>query len=386
MVASLFLQSTKETKGRLYWRMPKELLLHTSIRKYITQEATVLAEKIVVSDNPSRKLHTRLRSRYTQELANINTRLKTAIDAHTHGSLDDIGLEQARSVHHTETQQLLQHKSDANFDFHSTNTETSSSHFFRRPVTKLYHIPINRIELPTGEVSDNPMDIHLGFEEHWGTIMGDPTHHTPTAPPCVEAQRAFLQTNVTRKLDASQQEYMDSDVTPHELSAAIKHMAPHKSPGPDGFPAAFFQIAPDHFAICLAAVFQERLRKGIMLPYQRNAAVTLLFKAGKRARPGNYRPIALIPVEVKVLSKALACRLSSVLGNLIHPSQTGFVKGRSIQDHIHFVRDLQHWCTDRDEHCFAAFLDFQKAFDRVNWSYLWATMTNMNFGPKYIQW
>ncbi|KAH9134025.1 hypothetical protein AeRB84_020101 [Aphanomyces euteiches] len=83
-------------------------------------------------------------------------------------------------------------------------------------------------------------------------------------------------------------------------------MNPHKSPGIDGFLAGFYQLHPALFGEILSIVFNHQLQEGIMLASQRWSAISLLFKGSDRRNPANYRPIALIPVEVKVLSRALA--------------------------------------------------------------------------------
>ncbi|KAF0697357.1 Aste57867_11958 [Aphanomyces stellatus] len=134
-------------------------------------------------------------------------------------------------------------------------------------------------------------------------------------------------------------------------------MVPHKSPGMDGFPAAFYQLDSHTFGAILAIVLRYQFERGELLGLQRRSAITLLFKGGDRANPGNFRPISLIPVEVKALSRVLCYRLRDIIPQLIHPIQTGFVAGRRIHDHVIFLRDLQHKCTVDDE----------EAYDRVNW-------------------
>ena len=75
---------------------------------------------------------------------------------------------------------------------------------------------------------------------------------------------------------------------------------------------------------------------------------------------GNYRPIALVQVDVKVLSKALTYRIQQVISDLIHPDQKGSVKGRSIHHHVRFLADLQDLVTGRDEEAYALFLDLRR--------------------------
>ncbi|EFX60547.1 hypothetical protein DAPPUDRAFT_71448, partial [Daphnia pulex] len=143
---------------------------------------------------------------------------------------------------------------------------------------------------------------------------------TDFQPPNRASRRRFLRILKTR-LTNDQRDVLDSPITPTELAAAIKTMPPNKSPGMDGFPAAFFQLEPSLFGEILCLVFKYQLSRGELLGAQRRSAVSLLFKGGERSNPGNYRPIALIPVEVKVLSRVLAFRLRDLLPLLIHPVQ-----------------------------------------------------------------
>ncbi|KAF0706216.1 hypothetical protein As57867_006769, partial [Aphanomyces stellatus] len=163
----------------------------------------------------------------------------------------------------------------------------------------------------------------------------------------------------------------------------MKSMNPAKSPGPDGWSAGFFQVAPEIFSELLLLVFNYQLHHhGRLLPHQRRSAITLLHKGGDRGLPGNYRPISLMPVEVKVLSRALAYRLAKLAPQLIHGSQAGFVPGRRLHDHVALVQALQHYCTLEDHDHYATFLDFSKAYDMVDQSFLFDVLGEMNMGPS----
>ena len=151
------------------------------------------------------------------------------------------------------------------------------------------------------------------------------------------------------------------------MEEAIKSMRGHSSPGMDGLPAAFYQLAPSVFGEWLQIVFEHQLRRGSLLRSQRSSGITFLYKKGSRAHPVNYRPIALICVDVKVLPKILAYGLQQVLPKLIHEDQKAFLRGPSSHDHIRYMSDLQDLVTHRDEEAYATFLDFEKAHDRVDW-------------------
>ena len=167
----------------------------------------------------------------------------------------------------------------------------------------------------------------------------------------------------------------------------MKTMNPAKSPGPDGWSAGFFQVAPETFAELLLLVFNYQLRHhGQLLPHQRRSAITLLHKGGDRGTPGNYRPISLMPVGVTVLSRALAFRLSQHAHQLVDPTQAGFVPGRRLQDHVTMVQALQHYYTMEDEFNYATFLDFSKAYDMVDQAFLFDVLAEMDLGDDFITW
>lgn len=83
----------------------------------------------------------------------------------------------------------------------------------------------------------------------------------------------------------------------------------------------------------------------------------------------NWRPISLINVEAKIISKALVKRLEKVLPYIIHTNQNAFVKGRSIFDAQRTIDDVVDYTK---LYCLSAVLiaiDFEKAFDTLEFIY-----------------
>ena len=74
---------------------------------------------------------------------------------------------------------------------------------------------------------------------------------------------------------------------------------------------------------------------------QKQAVITLIEKKGKdRSYIENWRPISLVNVDTKVMSKVIATRIKNVLPNIIHHNQTGYVKDRYIGETIRSVFDI----------------------------------------------
>ena len=81
--------------------------------------------------------------------------------------------------------------------------------------------------------------------------------------------------------------------------------------------------------------FNYSYDNGLLSNFQRQAVITLLEKSGKnRLLVKNWCPISLLNCDYKILSKCIAQRLKRVISTIIHPNQTGFVKGHNVSDAI----------------------------------------------------
>ena len=99
----------------------------------------------------------------------------------------------------------------------------------------------------------------------------------------------------------------------------------------------------------------------------------------------NYRPISLINVDLKILTKTLTNRLKPILPTIIHRSQTA-VHGRKIDHNIHMLRDLVDLVDKEESQAAFIFLDQEKAFDRVDHQFLFKTMEAFGIGEEFITW
>lgn len=76
-------------------------------------------------------------------------------------------------------------------------------------------------------------------------------------------------------------------------------------------------------------MFIESFERGTLPPTLNLAHIALILKKGKPSdQCASYRPISLLGVDCKLISKLLAIRLEEVLPVLVKPDQIGFVKYR----------------------------------------------------------
>ena len=96
----------------------------------------------------------------------------------------------------------------------------------------------------------------------------------------------------------------------------------------------------------------------------------------------DYWPITLLNTELKILARVLANHLQHVISDLIGPEQTYSVKGRSIQDNLHLIREVLEGIEDSTEAAPIS-LDQSKAFDRVDHRFLTTVLETAGFEPEF---
>ena len=110
-----------------------------------------------------------------------------------------------------------------------------------------------------------------------------------------------------------------------------------------------------------------------------SAHIVLIPKLTGASRASDYRPVSLMHSAAKVVCKILANRLAPELPKLISPSQSAFLKGRSIQDNFLYVQNVIRAAHRKKQPLIFLKLDIAKAFDSVHWSYLLEVMEAFGF-------
>ena len=98
------------------------------------------------------------------------------------------------------------------------------------------------------------------------------------------------------------------------------------------------------------------MSKEQMSETQRVSAIRIIYKKGDPTEMKNYRPISLLNVDVKIITKALAMRLADALPEIIHNNQK-CIPGRHIVNNIHVVKDLTELINRNDDEAALIFLD-----------------------------
>jgi len=165
---------------------------------------------------------------------------------------------------------------------------------------------------------------------------------------------------------------------------AIAAMHDKKSPGSDGLPPEFYKRFFHLFGKEFVDLFNSELDR--MSDSQRIGVITLLCKDVRKAdNLSAWRPITLLNIDHKIISKVILNKLKPISKNIVSSSQTCGVKGRSIFDNLHFLHNVFDYCKARDLPCIALCFDQAKAFDRVDHRYLLHILEKLGLGPNIIK-
>ena len=101
----------------------------------------------------------------------------------------------------------------------------------------------------------------------------------------------------------------------------------------------------------------------------------------------NWRPITLLNTDYKIIAKVMANRLGKVLNSIIDPAQTSCsIPGRCILDNVVITRDIIDYCEAEELQSAIINTNQEKAFDRVNHTYLNLTLGRFGFGDHFKSW
>lgn len=231
------------------------------------------------------------------------------------------------------------------------------------------------LRLPDGRVTTDPTEMRQHAVDFYGSLFrredgdGDSMDQLLQGLP---------------QLTSEDRAVLDASISLEELTAAVTQMASGKAPGLDGLPAEFYK----HFWKVLGAdlweVLQESSQIGLMPPSCRHAVLSLLPKKGDLALLKNWRPVALLCTDYKLLSKVLANRLKIFLDLIIHRDQSYCIPDRSIFDNLFLIRDLWDICKLCNIDAGLISLDQEKAFDRVDHGFLLSTLRAFGFGEGFL--
>jgi hypothetical protein len=257
--------------------------------------------------------------------------------------------------------------------------ETSSSFFLSLEKKHRAKQAITSIRDPdTRLIHHDPFTILATWRSYYQRLF--------TAEVCDRSEQDIMLDLLTRRLNKSEVESCEGELTAEECHAALHGMSRGKTPGSDGFPMEFFAYFWDLLGPDLVRILNLAYRTGQLSTSQRRGIIIVLYKKDDRLETKNYRPISLLNVDYKIATRAISGRLLGVIGSIVGYDQTCGIPGRTISENLMLMRDLIEYADRADIPLALLSLDQEKAFDRVDWAFLQRILHTFGFGDSFRQW
>ena len=173
-----------------------------------------------------------------------------------------------------------------------------------------------------------------------------------------------------------------------DILSAISEIGANSSAGPDGISARLIKRCAHSLVEPLKYIWSESFRRGVVPIFYKNSLIYPLFKKGDRARASNYRPISLTSHIIKIYERVLRKKIVYFLeeNHILSSYQHGFRSGRSCLTQLlgHFDDIYSGLVEGKDTD--SIYLDYAKAFDRVDHRLLLLKMEKYSFHPMLISW
>ena len=180
-----------------------------------------------------------------------------------------------------------------------------------------------------------------------------------------------MQETPERVISEEMKSSMEKEITMDEIALALSQTKRLKTPRLDGIPADFYKVFFKKLKNLMLDVFKECYVLKRIFSSGRRGTIALIPKINRDLRMvKNWRPIILLCADYKILAKVIANHFEVSLNAIIHYNQSGFLKGRSILDNIRKVIDTVRICDRKKLNAILISLDFEKAFDRVDYTAL----------------
>ena len=347
-----FSNSGKRRTGSSYWKFNNSLLLDNIYVSGMREQLEVLCNSEFFPDDPrldweylkykikefSREYSIRKKTEHTAVRISLESKLKSLTESLNYNSSNEMFREYEECKNHLEN--FYQNVANgliirSKVDWYEKG-EKSNKYFYnleKRNKAKT-HVK-SLIDESKNTVTHDQKLIMTKLKSFYRTLYSGKSLMSE------KQYMEYLAEINTPVLSSEMKDLCDNHITLNQIFTALNAMSSNKTPGNDGltkeFYLTFFDILGSKLLKCLNYAFSV----GELPTSQRQAVITLIEKSGRDKRLiKNWRPISLLNVDAKIISKILADRVKKISSFLISSDQTAYVLGRYIRESVRVTSDL----------------------------------------------
>jgi hypothetical protein len=187
-------------------------------------------------------------------------------------------------------------------------------------------------------------------------------------------------------LDETLKSKLDAPIVDLEVKRALFLMSPWKAPGPDGFPAGFYQKSWEVVGRSVCDFVRRVWLNPSEVSTVNQTDICLIPKIEQPEFVNQFRPISLCNTIYKLVSKVVVERLKECIPLIVSPFQTGFVPGRNIHENIVVAQEMIHNMNKLSgkKGYFAIKVDLSKAYDKLSWEFIWRILSEIKIPENMI--
>jgi hypothetical protein len=171
-----------------------------------------------------------------------------------------------------------------------------------------------------------------------------------------------------------------------ELDKVLKEAKLNTAPGPDGFSIPFYRAFWPHLQNDIFEMLLMLHNEELDLKRLNFGVISLIPKNNDPSDIKQFRPICVLNDCFKFISKVVTNRFSEVANGVISPTQTAFIPGRFILEGCVIIHEVLHELRIKNLEGIILKIDFEKAYDKLKWDFLFEVMEKKRFPPKWISW